>query len=130
MLLDTSGLLCLLHRAEPLHARAVEIYRSAQVRITHGYVLAAFVALCHVRGLPRPTVLEFVQNLTSNPDITTVWCDESLHGHAMALLADRLDKTYSLCDAASFFIMRDCRITAALTTDRHFEQEGFERLLK
>jgi len=41
----------------------------------------------------------------------------------------RLDKTYSLCDSVSFVIMRQRQITEALTTDKHFEQEGFIRLL-
>ena len=39
------------------------------------------------------------------------------------------DKTYSLCDAVSFVLMRGRGMTDALTTDRHFEQEGFRRLL-
>ncbi len=41
-----------------------------------------------------------------------------------------MDKTYSLCDAVSFVLMRLEGITEALTTDHHFEQEGFVRLLK
>jgi len=36
---------------------------------------------------------------------------------------------HSLCDAVSFILMRQCRIHIALTTDRHFEQEGIRRLL-
>lgn len=32
MLLDTSGLLCLHHKAEPFHDKAREAYRTAQVR--------------------------------------------------------------------------------------------------
>jgi len=42
----------------------------------------------------------------------------------------RLDKTYSLCDAVSFVLMRQYGYTEALTTDHHFEQEGFHRLLQ
>ena len=40
MLLDTSGLLCLHHGAEPFHAQARAVYREARVRLTHGYILA------------------------------------------------------------------------------------------
>lgn len=46
------------------------------------------------------------------------------------MLKTRSDKTYSLCDAASFILMREYEIVEALTTDKHFEQEGFVRLLK
>ncbi len=68
-------------------------------------------------------------DLTANPDIETVWADESLHQAAMALLQARPDKTYSLCDAVSFVLMRKRKISEALATDHHFEQEGFQKLL-
>lgn len=129
MLLDTSGLLCLLHRAEPFHENAVAAYRNARTRLTHSYVLAEFVALAQVRGLPRTTTLAFMSDLLESPDIETEWVDEPLHRAALALLQERPDKTYSLCDAVSFVLMRRHDITEALTTDRHFEQEGFRRLL-
>ena len=129
MLLDTSGLLCLLHKAEPFHKEAVASYQSARTRLTHSYILAEFVALAQVRGLPRTTTLAFVSDLLDHPNIETVWVTESLHREAIALLLDRSDKTYSLCDAVSFVLMRQQNIMEALTTDRHFEQEGFRRLL-
>lgn len=129
MLLDTSGLLCLHHQAEPYHHVARQAYQTAHVRLTHGIVLAEFVALAQARRLPRQAALTFVADLTANSDIETVWVDESLHQRAMALLLTRLDKTYSLCDAVSFVLMRQHNISEALTTDRHFEQEGFRKLL-
>jgi len=129
MLLDTSGLLCLHHRAEPFHAQARAAYQRARVRLTHGYILAEFVALAHARCLPRLVVLSFVADLLDNPDIETIWLDEPLHHEALALLLARPDKTYSLCDAVSFVLMRPRNLSEALTTDRHFEQEGFRRLL-
>jgi uncharacterized protein len=58
-----------------------------------------------------------------------MWPAESLHQQAMALLQARLDKTYSLCDAVSFVLMRERNVIEALTTDRHFEQESFRKLL-
>jgi predicted nucleic acid-binding protein len=97
--------------------------------LTHGYVLAEFVALAQARRLPRREVLEFVADLVANPDIETVWVDEALHHAAMALLQARPDKSYSLCDAISFVLMRERGLQEALTTDHHFEQEGFRKLL-
>lgn len=129
MLLDTSGLLCLHHQAEPFHEAACGLYRAGSNRLTHGYVLAEFVALAQARRIPRPAALAFVVDLIDNPDVSTVWVDEGLHREAIALLQARQDKTYSLCDAVSFVLMRRRDIQEALTTDRHFEQEGFRRLL-
>lgn len=131
MLLDTSGLLCYIHQNEPQHQEAVQFLNSVNKKsLTHSYVLSELVALALIRRFPRPAVLAFVMDLLDNPDIETVWVDEQVHREAMQLLSDRQDKTYSLCDAVSFVLMRQRGMTEALTTDRHFEQEGFVRLLK
>ena len=129
MLLDTSGLLCLYDRKENRHTDAVRLYRAAQSRLASSYVLAEFIALTHARGLQRVSVLTFVRDLLANPVIELVWVDEALNSRALDRLEARLDKTYSLCDAVSFVLMRERGLTEALTTDHHFEQEGFVRLL-
>jgi len=129
MLLDTSGLLCLHHRLEPLHDEAVAAYRAASVRITHNYVLSEFVALAHARRLPRLPAITTVRDLIINPEVRMVWVDRALHEAAVDLLLARQDKTYSLCDSVSFLVMRQYGLSEALTSDHHFEQEGFRRLL-
>lgn len=130
MLLDTSGLLCLHFSTEPLHTQACVAYQKATIRLTHNYIIAEYVALANARRFPRASVLDFVVDLLGNPDIETVWVDESIHRAAVELLTLRQDKTYSLCDAVSFILMCQQGVSEALTTDRHFEQEGFIRLLK
>jgi predicted nucleic acid-binding protein len=130
MLLDTSGLRCCHHAGEPQNAEAVRQFNSASRRLTHGYVLAEFVALCGARGLNRLAALDFVADLVDSPDVEVIWVDEILHRAAVQLQRARLDKTYSLCDAVSFVLMRQFKIATALTTDHHFEQEGFARLLR
>ena len=130
MLLDTSGLLCLIDARELLHQTACSAYHAAPVRVTHHLILAEFVALAQVRGVPRASALSFCVDLLMNPEIDVVWVNEALNRRALDLLFARLDKTYSLCDGVSFLLMKDRGLTDALTTDRHFEQEGFRRLLK
>jgi predicted nucleic acid-binding protein len=130
LLLDTSGLLCYIHTSEPQHTSSVKAFHAAHTYLTHSYVLSEFVALAQVRNLPRIDALTFVSDLLEHPDIEVVWVDQELHQEAVNLLMDRMDKTYSLCDAVSFVLMRAMGCTEALTTDRHFEQEGFVRLLK
>ncbi|MSQ92931.1 MAG: PIN domain-containing protein [Gemmataceae bacterium] len=129
MFLDTSGLFCVLHQAEAFHEQARAMYKAATSRITHSGILAEFVALAQARRVERTEVLSFLVDLIDNPDIRFVWVYESLYREGLALLSARLDKTYSLCDAVSFILMRHHRLTEALTTDRHFAQEGFRRLL-
>jgi len=129
MLLDTSGLFCLLHKREPEHVTAKRIYAHARTRLTHNYVLDELVSLAHIRRIPRRDTLNFSQQLLNDSMVETVWIDEALHRQALDLLFARPDKTHSLCDAVSFVLMRERGETDALTTDRHFEQEGLVRLL-
>jgi uncharacterized protein len=79
LLLDTSGLLCYVHSGEPEHQKAVEFLNTASGSLTHGYVLAEFIALAQVRGFPRTAALKFIIDLLENPDIETVWINELLH---------------------------------------------------
>ena len=103
---------------------------SAETRLTSSYVLAEFIPLCYARKLNQEKTLDFVADLLINPLLEIVWVDETLHKQAFALLREREDKTYSLCDAVSFLIMRRHNLLEALTTDEHFDQEGLVRLLK
>lgn len=129
MLLDTSGLMSLLDAREPFHQRACEEYARATLRVTHAYVLVELVALANSRRVPPATSLNFLTNVLGDGDINTIWPDGRLSTRAIALLMARQGRGYSLCDAVSFVIMRDRNIGEALTSDRHFETEGFRRLL-
>lgn len=131
MLLDTSGLLCFLHQDEPQHKKAVNFLANANgILLLHNYILAELVALGLVRRLSQSIVLSYTLELLNNPKVAMVWVDEPLYQEAVSLLMSRSDKTYSLCDAVNFVLTRKLGIMEALTTDKHFEQEGFTRLLQ
>ncbi len=130
MLIDTSGFYCFFDEHDRRHGDAYNFMKSAETRLTTSYVLAEFIPLCYSRRLNQKKTLEFAADLLANPLIEIVWVNEELHKEAFALLQNRQDKTYSLCDAVSFIIMRQRGIAESLTTDKHFEQEGFIRLLK
>ncbi|MBA4183671.1 MAG: type II toxin-antitoxin system VapC family toxin [Acidobacteria bacterium] len=129
MLIDTSDLYSFFDEKDFRHADALAFVKSANVRLTTSYVLAEFIPLCQTRALNRKKTLDFVKTIIVNPLIEIVWINEDLHGQAFMLLQKRLDKTYSLCDAVSFVVMRERGLTEALTTNKHFEQEGFIKLL-
>ncbi|MCS6918948.1 MAG: PIN domain-containing protein [Fimbriimonadales bacterium] len=129
MLIDTAGLLCYHHKAEKQHIEAKALFERARYRLTHNYILAEFVPICRVRGLDVTKAIDFVEDLTQTQMLEVVWVTPEIHHQATALLRARPDKTYSLCDAVSFVLMRLKGIQEALTTDKHFEQEGFIRLL-
>jgi len=129
MILDTSGLLCMHDADERHHIEALEVYRKARVRLTHAYVLAEVHFSC-ARPSPAAAASAFIHACRAQqPRCRDDMVGEALHREALNLLNARIDKTYSLCDAVSFVLMRQRQITDALSTDRHFEQEGFRRLL-
>ncbi len=128
--LDTSGLLCIHDKDDYRHEKAVERFVEAKRLLTTNYVLTEFVPLSSARGKNREESLSFVDDLLLVPRLELVWIDEQYHNLAVELLKNRLDKNYSLCDSVSFVLMRERAISEALTTDKHFEQEGFVRLLK
>ena len=130
MLIDTSGFFSISDKAEKHHAEANQIYKQSWFRLTTNYVLDEFVALALARGLSREKILAFSEEILDDETVEIIWINKELHTKAVELLKERQDKSYSLCDAVSFVIMRSSSITEALTTDRHFEQEGFNRLLK
>ena len=129
LLLDTSGLLAYLFASEARHEAAVDLITTGRRKMTHSHIFAELVALVQARGYRLSTALDFLDDLIAHPLIEVVWVDALLHARAVALLRARADKEYSLADAVSFVLMRERSTYDALTTDHHFEQEGFYRLL-
>lgn len=86
--------------------------------------------MSEARKRNRADMLEFLDNLLGDGDIHINWVDEDQNSKAVDLLRGRSDKSWSLCDAVSFVLMTDFAVTEALTTDHHFEQAGFIKLLK
>ncbi len=132
---DTSGWASFFLRTETDHVAAVEVVRDMRAGgtrlVTTNYVVTEVVALfaSRVRG-PRTQWLAAVEALRSESGIDVVYIDRELDEEAWALLSSRLDKDWSLVDCASFALMRRRGISAALTSDHHFEQAGFAALLR
>lgn len=128
--LDTSGVMALVSPRDPWRARAEEHFLAARRCLIHNYVAAELVPLARARGLPVALMLDALAGLHAGKGVTWIWVEQGTHDRAVALLRSRPDKSYSLCDAVSFVLMREQGISEALTTDQHFGQEGFIRLLK
>jgi predicted nucleic acid-binding protein len=78
----------------------------------------------------RPLFLELIESLGSDERVMIVPADLALFEQAIALYRERPDKAWSLTDCTSFVVMQQHGIVEALTGDHHFEQAGFQRLLK
>ena len=132
---DTSGWASFFICTEPHHAKAVELmtqWRQQNGRVvTTNYILSELVAFfTSPLRVSRSTILDHIQAIRSRIWVEVVHIDPSLDEAAWKLFGDRLDKEWSLVDCASFVVMQQRGLTDALTTDHHFEQAGFVRLLK
>ncbi|MBX3290334.1 MAG: type II toxin-antitoxin system VapC family toxin [Acidobacteria bacterium] len=135
LFVDTSGWANLAYSSEPFHDQAVQAYSSAlsdNVRlITTNYVIAELVPLLtSVLKIPRPRIIEFINSIKGSAHFEIVHIDGDLDTLAWKHLEARSDKNWSLVDASSFVLMQELGMTEAMTTDHHFEQAGFVRLLK
>lgn len=132
---DTSGFGNLADPTQPFHALAARLYRSARNMnrkvMTTNYVIAELVALMTTPlRFSRPEIVAFIDDLKASPYVEIVHIDPFSDDEAWQLLKSRQDKEWSLVDCASIVVMTRRGITDALTTDHHFEQAGFVRLLK
>jgi predicted nucleic acid-binding protein len=135
LFVDTSGWGSLVDPTQPFHALAANLYRVARQQlskvVTTNYIITELVALLtSPLQIPRPKVVAFINALRISPFLEVVHVDLVLDGEAWQLLESRQDKQWSLVDCASFVLMQRRGILEALTTDHHFEQAGFVRLLK
>ena len=135
LFVDTSGWANLFIKSEQFHALTKQIYKSAienkTTIVTSTYVLSELVALLtSPLRISRPQIIEIIVSIKSSPFIETIHIDEDSDEKAWDLLNNRPDKTWSLVDCSSFVLMKQRDIVESLTTDHHFEQAGFIRLLK
>lgn len=132
---DTAGWAAVAVPSESQHAAAMAVVRQVLVAggrfVTTNLVLAELTALLtRPLRLSKLRQIQFLADLRNDPNIEVVHIDPILDAAAWQLWSARPDKEWSLVDCASFVVMQQRGLTDALTTDHHFEQAGFVRLLK
>lgn len=127
---DTYFFIALLFENDEAHAQAQA--RAADLSghlYTSAWVLTEVADALATPGR-RERFLPFLQLLRSNPSVTIVPAEQGVFDRGIALYAQRPDKAWSLTDCISFVIMQDHGLRDALTGDHHFEQAGFNVLMK
>jgi predicted nucleic acid-binding protein len=126
---DTFYFLALLNVKDVAHT-AAHAYGNQPGRIlTTGWVLTELADAMATRA-KRQIFVDFHRLLQFDPDVEVVPSSAALFDNGMSLYASRPDKDWSLTDCISFAVMQERGITEALTGDHHFEQAGFQALLK
>ncbi len=135
MFVDTSGWASVLDRRQARHEAASAILKAAhgegRIVVTTGFVLAELTALLtSPLRVPRPRQIAFLRDIRAASWVEVVPIDADLEAASWDLWAARPDKAWSLVDCSSFVVMERRGLAEALTTDGHFEQAGYLRLLR
>jgi predicted nucleic acid-binding protein len=130
---DTGYWIALLNPRDELHEKATAAsgdYTSNRI-VTSEMVLTEFLNSFSDYGPRlRQAAARSVASLRDTAQIVIVSQTSHLFEKALKRYQDMTDKSWSLTDCASFLIMEEERLTAALTHDRHFAQAGFHTLLR
>lgn len=129
---DTSGIYALADRRDPAHRSArkcLEQFRKEKfVLLLTDYIVDEALTLALVRS-GRPAALCILDLVEGSRFFRLVGIGGARFEAAKAYFRKHIDQGYSFTDCTSFVVMKEQRVSAALTTDRHFEKAGFEALL-
>jgi len=130
--LDTNGWLALLNTADVMHERARANWLDLGSDHYH-VVLTQWIVAETGNGLSRTFAkshfAEELKCLHSSRNVEILNVSNQLLESSVDLFCQYADKSWGLVDCASFLVMRERGITVAFTSDAHFEQAGFTRLL-
>jgi predicted nucleic acid-binding protein len=132
VLLDTSYILALENRDDPLHERAKQIdrdlTRAGGILLLHWAILLE-IGDGYARVERREKGWRLMEKLRRETGYRIAPLTEPLLERAIALYSERHDKGWGLTDGVSFVLMKQEGVSEALTADVHFQQAGFRALL-
>jgi predicted nucleic acid-binding protein len=122
--LDTGYFVALFTPDDHLHERAV----AWSLKLDEPTLVSEYVLWECVNTFSKPrdrasasVLVEQIQLIHASPDLFSA---------GLQLHRARSDKEWSLTDCVSFHVMNQYAVTRALAYDIHFEQAGFEGLLR
>lgn len=130
---DATYWIALLNPTDRLHgkAKAVSMTLGPARLVTSEMVLTEVLNDFSGRGPHfRKAAVELVEELRSENLVFIVPQSSLQFQDALSLYAGRHDKEWGLTDCASMRIMAREDLSEALTYDRHFQQAGFQALLR
>lgn len=128
--LDTGYFIALFTPDDHLHKRAM----AWSLRLHEPFLISEYVLWECVNGFSKPkdraTAHELVNHVQRDSKCKLIHASPGLFAAGLQLHGDRPDKEWSLTDCISFHLMHEHGVKRALAYDIHFEQAGFEALLR
>ena len=133
LFLDTAFAIALSSPKDEHHEKALRLAEQLEAEgtrllTTRAVILEIGNALSKQRY--RKAGVELLESLEQDPNIEIIPMTEGLYKRGFELYQSRPDKEWGITDCISFVVMQERSIMEALTTDKHFEQAGFQALLR
>lgn len=130
--LDTSYAIALASRSDQNHARALAL--ADRIEAGHVPLVTTRAVLLEIgnslaKQRFRRAGVAMLGALENDASIEILPLSEDLYARAAELYLQHEDKEWGLTDCVSFVVMRERKLSEALTTDHHFKQAGFRPLL-
>jgi predicted nucleic acid-binding protein len=130
---DTAAWIALINRSDQLHEQAKTVMNQLKEEKSK-LVTTEFILIEVANALSKPPLrsraVTYINGLRRLKTVQIIPANAELFHAGWLLYSDRLDKEWSLTDCISFEIMRREKIIRAFTSDRHFEQAGFAKLMR
>jgi uncharacterized protein len=131
--LDSAYAIALAVSADQHHNRALALADQLELErtkliTTRAVLLEIGNALSKLRY--RSSAVNLLLTIEADPTTEIVDLDLPYYAKSLALFRSRADKEWGLIDCFSFTVMKERGLKQALTSDEHFEQAGFEALLR
>jgi len=129
LFVDTVGWMMLADAGDSLHDGARkcrdEWLAGGGALVSSDYVMDETLTLIRMR-LGLDAAERWWGQVEGSPRVHWEWIDASRAEKARHWFFRWRDKDFSFTDCSSFVVMKERRIKAALTNDRHFSQAGFQ----
>jgi predicted nucleic acid-binding protein len=117
---DSSALYAVLDH-DDARSTSERLLRSAEILVTHNYVLVETAALVQSRlGMAAGALQDPIL-----PVLRVYWVSESDHQTALEVMVAADRRRLSLVDCTSFLIMRSRGVGNVFCFDKHFQEQGF-----
>lgn len=130
--IDTAAWIALLNTSDALQQQAFQVMNQLKQQKA-SLVTTEFVLLEVADALSTPNVrtktITFVNGLRKLNILQIIPISQTLLNNGWQLYSQRLDQEWGLTDCTSFVAMTQQQILIAFTSDRHFQQAGFIKLL-
>lgn len=129
---DTSGWYALIDRRDSAHHSTVDavqqLIREGARLLSTDYVIDESCTLVKARA-GAGAALRLLDLLEGTAALDLEWVGVERFDRAKALFRKYRDQSFSFTDCTSFAVMRERRISDAITTDDHFRIMGFNLVL-